>query len=141
MSNDPATNNEQQNGLSYEVGKIEQLSSSSYPIDQSKVSELYDRAERPAPEGDVNRKTLTFTITPQTDQEWRDFLQTFTGTQPRRGKGISSAMVELSMQLLMASIANFRVDELAQSLSEISASEDARQQLASNLRSLADILD
>lgn len=111
-----------------------------YSVNPTAVSELYDRASRPAPEGEINRKNLTFTITPQTDDEWRDFLKTHTGTLPQRGKGISSPMVELSMQLLMAVVASFKLNELAVSLMEVSGSNEARQQLKVNLVNLAEQL-
>lgn len=116
------------------------IPSQAYAVNSGAVADLYDRASRPAPVGEINRKNLTFTITPQTDDEWRDFLQTHTGTLPQRGKGISSPMVELSMQLLMAIVADFKLDELAVSLIEISASDEARQQLRANLVKLAEQL-
>lgn len=132
------------------IGKIEQLDQkaptleelipSNYPINSEAVADLYDRSERPASEGDVHRKNLTFTITPQTDDEWRDFLQTHTGTLPQRGKGISSPMVELSMQVLMAIVAEFKLGEVAASLTEISSSNESRQRLKANLAKLAEQL-
>ncbi len=119
---------------------LEDLPKLSTAIDPSAVSYLYERSPRPAPEGEKNRKTLTFTITPQTDQEWRDFLHTHTGTRPIRGKGISSPMVELSMQLLMAVVADFQSNKVATNLREVSASDMARQQLRDNLVKLAEQL-
>lgn len=125
------------------IGKIEPLTAPPKPeeiippqytaINPAAVSFLYSRAARPAPEGIKNRKTLTFTITPQTDQEWRDFLQTNTGTLPIRGKGISSPMVELAMQLLMAVVADFKTAEVADRLSRIVSSSEARDDIANNL--------
>ena len=119
------------------VGKIEELTVLPYAIDPSAVAFLYARASRPALEGEVNRKTLTFTITPQTDQEWRDFLYTHTGTLPMRGKGISSPMVELAMQLLMAAVAYFKTKDVAQKLTEISASPQANENLSNNLNQIS----
>ena len=119
------------------VGTIGELTPPSYPVDPSAVAFLYARASRPALEGEVNRKTLTFTITPQTDQEWRDFLHTHTGTRPIRGKGISSPMVELAMQLLMAAVADFKTKDVAQKLTEISASPQANENLSNNLNQIS----
>lgn len=110
------------------------------PINPSAVAFLYDRASRPAPEGEKNRRNLTFTITPQTDDEWRDFLHTQTGTLPARGKGISSPMVELAMQLLMAVVADFKTVEVAERLLEIAASGDARDNISNNLVKVSDLL-
>ena len=112
----------------------------SYPVDPSAVAFLYARASRPALEGEVNRKTLTFTITPQTDQEWRDFLHTHTGTRPIRGKGISSPMVELAMQLLMAAVADFKTSDVAQKLTEISASSQANENLSNNFNQISKLM-
>lgn len=111
---------------------------STYPVNSVAVSNLFDRHARPAPVGETNRKTLTFTITLQTDQEWRDFLETYTGTQPQRGVGISSPMVELAMQMLMGVIAEFKLDEIAQALREISTTPLSKQNVKDNLDRLAE---
>ncbi len=108
-----------------------------YPIKSAKVAKLFDRAPRPAPVGETNRKIVTYTITPETDDQWRDFLQTSTGTTPQRGKGISSAMVELAMQALMAVVAEFKPGEVAAALREISTSNVAREKMVANLNRLA----
>ncbi len=132
------------------VGKVEQLTVSPKPeeiippqytaINPAAVSFLYARSPRPAPEGEKNRKTLTFTITPQTDEQWRDFLQTNTGTLPVRGKGISSPMVELAMQLLMAVVADFKTAEVASRLLEIVSSDEARDNIVTNFSKVSTFL-
>lgn len=145
MQPEPIKQNDGSNSVI--VGSIEPLTIPPKPeeiippqytaINPAAVSFLYSRAARPAPVGIKNRKTLTFTITPQTDQEWRDFLQTNTGTLPVRGKGISSPMVELAMQLLMAVVADFKTAEVAGRLLEIVASDNARDNIVTNLNKVA----
>ncbi len=140
----------EQNGNNVVVGQIEPLTVPPKPeeiippqytaINPAAVAFLHPRSPRPAPKGEKNRKTLTFTITPQTDEQWRDFLQTNTGTLPVRGKGISSPMVELAMQLLMAVVADFKTAEVASRLLEIVSSDEARDNIVTNFSKVSTLL-
>ena len=113
---------------------------SGYPISAKRLSSLFPRAPRPASAGEQNRVTLTYTITPETDEQWRDFLQTFTGTRPHRGRGISSAMVELSMLTCMAIVADFHPKAVGYLLSEIANSKETKLRMIESLRMLSEQL-
>ncbi len=113
----------------------------SFDINAKTLSGLFPRAERPAPEGEKNRVTLTYTITPETDEKWRDFLLVFTGRGPYRGGGISSAAVELSMLLFMAVVANFNPKAVGYLLNEVANSEETKARMRESLRVLSKQLE
>lgn len=112
----------------------------SFDINAKILSGLFPRAERPAEAGERNRVTLTYTITPETDEKWRDFLLTFMGRGPYRGGGISSAAVELSMLLFMAVVADFNPKAVGYLLNEIANSEDTKVRMRESLRVLSEQL-
>lgn len=109
----------------------------SFDINAKILSELFPRAPRPAPEGEQNRVTLTFTITPETDEKWREFLHIFTGTRPYRGGGISSAAVELSQLLFMAVVADYNSRAVGYLLNEIANSDETKARMRKSLRILS----
>lgn len=85
-------------------------------------------------------RTVTFTIREEVDNAWRDFLVTFAGVVPQRGRGISSATVQLGMSLVMAVIASYKVTQVATMLKDIIHPE-AIAITASNLRIIADWIE
>ncbi len=88
-----------------------------------------------------DRKIIkNFTITPQTSAQWLDFIETESGTIPRRGKGISSVLIELSMQLLMATVAEFNVKLVAKNLNTIMTDSNKRKIVIRNLERLIEYL-
>lgn len=112
-----------------------------YDINAKILSGLFPRADRPAPEGERNRVTLTYTITPETDEKWRNFLLVFTGRGPYRGGGISSAAVELSMLLFMGIVADFNPKAVGYLLGEIANSEETKARMRESLRILSEQLE
>jgi hypothetical protein len=69
-----------------------------------------------------------------------DFLQTHSGTQPRRGKGISSAIIEMFIRLGMAFIAGFNVQECAEDMRNLFDSEYSRDRIKENIQEFVRML-
>ena len=109
-------------------------------INYENARELYEKAPRSTTETEKNRIQRQFTITPATDFSWRDFITTWSGIAPTRGKGISSAMVELSMRLLMGVITDFKITEVANELKHV-LNEAARNNVRENLQKLVKLLE
>lgn len=109
-------------------------------INYENARNLYDKSPRPSQTDEENRVKRQFTITPETDFIWRDFITTYSGVAPTRGKGISSAMVELAMKLLVGIVADFKVEELAEELRYV-LNETARKNVRTNLQKLIEYLE
>ena len=97
------------------VGRITELKRDEI-VDPIAVGKLFNDKNKPPRR---KTRTVTFTIREEQDDAWRDFLQTFSGTIPQRGKGISSATVQLGMSIVMAIIADYKVDEVAEMLRSV----------------------
>lgn len=107
-------------------------------IDYTRAWELFSKSR--SNENNNKKVIKNFTITPQTSAQWLDFIETESGTIPRRGKGISSVLVELSMQLLMATIAEFNVKLVAKNLNAIMTDNNKRKIVIRNLERLIEYL-
>lgn len=86
------------------------------------------------------RTTRQYTITNETCAAWDDFLYTYSGTRPSRGRGISSSMTEVAQLLLMAVITAFNTKEIVAKLKRIMPSEYAMKRIKENVKELYDLL-
>jgi len=105
----------------------------SYAINDTEAWGLYKEDKQ------ANQVKRQFTIRPQTDEQWRDFLLTYSNTIPRKGKGISSTLVELSMRILMAIIAEFQIEDVSKELNTVLNAPN-KQDVKAHLIKLADLL-
>lgn len=108
-----------------------------YMIDYNRAWELFPKNRNAENNNKVN---ANYTITPQTREQFLDFIETYSGTIPRRGKGISSVLVELAMQVLMATIADFNVTLVAKNLRAIMTDENKIKIVIRNLERLVEML-
>ncbi len=106
-------------------------------IDRDSAFNLYAKVQKPAAEGNRSRIRQQFTIRPSTLSAWRDFLETQSGSVPQRGKGISSAMIELSMRITMAIIADFEIEIVGDEIASILSHKNTSSLIANNINQLA----
>lgn len=111
---------------------VEQVALSEPPIDYSNVWEYRKRGN--------GKEKKQFTFSPGLIELWETFLIVFSGAKSKRGKGISSTMVELAMRLLIAIIADYKIEEVAEQLSIVLPSDLARRDLRTNLERLISYL-
>lgn len=94
--------------------------------------------ERPTRRGETNRAKIQFTITPDTELSWRDFVEVFTGEKISRGRGVSSACGELALRMFMAVIAEFKVEDTVKKIRALLVGEYQKERIKENLHRLAD---
>jgi hypothetical protein len=125
-----------------QLGKdsVKELAEREHAINHENTWNLFEKSVRPAETGDSNRVKLQFTITPETADQWRDFIETYSGQAPRRGRGIGSALVELSMHIFMGAVADFKLKQTAYEIKRI-MHKNALVNLRQNLLKLASLLE
>ena len=101
---------------------------------------LFDK-ERPTPRGVGNRTKIQFTIRKTTNTLWREFVHMFSGTPVTKGRGISSAVAELALLILIAIVAEFKVSETGYKLNSVLNSPLAKENARKNLLRLADSIE
>jgi hypothetical protein len=82
-----------------------------------------------------------FSLSIQTDNIFRDFLEIYTGTTPIRGKGLASFFVDFFIRLGVGIVTEFKLEKLAVDIREIAVSDKVLEMITENLRKLADMLE
>jgi hypothetical protein len=103
------------------------------------LSELYDKPQ-PRLTGESNRVSLQVTIQPETDEAFRDFVETLTGEEIRAGRGVMSTVAELGLRVLMAVVADYKIAEVAGELRGSLVSDFAVNKVRENIIRFADKL-
>ena len=79
------------------------------------------------------KKQRSFSLSEETDAAWRDFVETYSNTEIRRGNGIASVMTEISLRIAMAIITGFEIETIAPLLKSILPGEEAIKKVKRNL--------